>query len=373
MYPNNSTVLTLNGFSDDGNNVYYTSTLPGQPHTRHVFRNDECLTCGFVGPEEELCDYASASFSKSFTYFAFTCSGPRPAYARIYRTSDKVEMLTWQENTATRDVLAQYQRPQVHFEHVPVSDGFFAFVKLTLPPEIDLAAPTNIKYPMIVEVYGGPDSVEVTSSFSVGFKDYQVTSLKIIHCRIDGRGSGNKGKDLLFAINNKMGTVEIEDQITVTKYLQQKYQFIDETRTGIWGWSYGGYATAMVLSTDVEKVFQCGISVAPVSAWIYYDSIYTERYMGLPTLDDNLINYNATDVNLHIDELKSHAFLLMHGNADDNVHFQQSMVLTKALVAADVQFEQASYPNEAHSLGGVQRHVYHTIDQFWMKCFKLNV
>lgn len=194
---------------------------------------------------------------------------------------------------------------------------------------------------MIVEVYGGPDSVEVTKSFSVGFKDYQVTSEKIIHCRIDGRGSGNKGKDLLFEINNKMGTVEIEDQIAVTKYLQQKYRFIDEKRTGIWGWSYGGYATAMVLSTDTEHVFKCGISVAPVSAWIYYDSIYTERYMGLPTDDDNIINYNATDVNLHIGGLKDHEYLLMHGNADDNVHFQNAMVLTRALVNADVQFEQA--------------------------------
>ncbi len=217
-----------------------------------------------------------------------------------------------------------------------------ATVKLTLPEEIDITSPTSdIKYPMIVEVYGGPGSVEVTGSFSIGFKDYQVTTHKIIHCRIDGRGSGNKGKDMLFAINNKMGTVEIEDQIAVTKYLQQKYNFIDATRTGIWGWSYGGYATAMVLSRDVEKIFQCGISVAPVSAWIYYDSIYTERYMGLPTLNDNLINYNATDVNLHIDGLKNHEFLLMHGNADDNVHFQNAMVLARALVDADVQFEQA--------------------------------
>lgn len=111
-----------------------------------------------------------------------------------------------------------------------------------------------------------------------------------------------------------MGTVEIEDQIAVTKHLQQKYAFIDATRTGIWGWSYGGYATAMVLSKDKEKVFKCGISVAPVSAWIFYDSIYTERYMGLPTNQDNLANYNATDVNQHIDELKHHEFLLMHGN-----------------------------------------------------------
>lgn len=254
--------------------------------------------------------------------------------------SQTLELLSWEENTVNRESLDEYERPLVHFENVPVIGGFSAAVKLTLPSEIDLTSTTQ-KYAMVVEVYGGPNSVRVTDAFSLGFKDYQVTSQKIIHCQIDGRGSGNKGKDLLFTMNNKMGTVEIEDQIAVTKYLQQKYPFIDATRTGIWGWSYGGYATAMALSTDIEHIFKCGVSVAPVTAWIYYDSIYTERYMGLPTDGDNIINYNATDVTQHIGELKNHELLLMHGNSDDNVHFQQSMVLTSALVQADVQFEQA--------------------------------
>lgn len=303
-------------------------------------------------------------------------------------------MLSWEENIVNRERLNEYQRPTIHFENVTVTDGYLAAVRLTLPPEIDLNSSTQ-KYPMVVEVYGGPNSVRVTNSFALGFKDYQVTYHKIIHCQIDGRGSGNKGKDMLFEINNRMGTVEIEDQIAVAKYLQQKYRFIDETRTGIWGWSYGGYATAMALSTDTEHVFKCGVSVAPVSAWIYYDSIYTERYMGLPVDSDNMHNYNATDVTQHLGELKNHQFLLMHGNSDDNVHFQQSMALTKALVHADVQFEQAvrfrrsvstfkqfqrkiiffslqSYPNEAHSLSGVSRHVYHTIDKFWINCFNLD-
>lgn len=253
----------------------------------------------------------------------------------------KLEIVSWEENTVNREALEAYERSTVHFENVTVVGGFTAAVKLTLPSEININSSNLRKYPMVVEVYGGPNSVRVMNSFSLGFKDYQVTSHKLIHCQIDGRGSGNKGKDLLFTMNNKMGTVEIEDQIAVTKYLQEKYDFIDETRTGIWGWSYGGYATAMALSTDTEKVFKCGVSVAPVTAWIYYDSIYTERYMGLPTDSDNIINYNATDVTQHIGELKNHELLLMHGSSDDNVHYQQSMVLTRALVDADIQFEQA--------------------------------
>lgn len=88
MYPSEYTVQSISGFSDDGNDVYFTTTLVNQPHTRHVFKNTECLTCDIVGSEDEICEYASASFSVEFTYFAFTCSGPRPSYSRIYRTSD---------------------------------------------------------------------------------------------------------------------------------------------------------------------------------------------------------------------------------------------------------------------------------------------
>lgn len=245
---------------------------------------------------------------------------------------------------------------------------------------------------MIVDVYGGPNSVRVIDTFALGYKEHLITSRKVIYCMIDGRGSGNKGKDMLFTINNKMGTVEIIDQIAVTDQLHKQFKFIDSKRTSIWGWSYGGYATAHVLARDVNKVFQSGISVAPVSSWIYYDSIYTERYMGLPSVEDNLVNYNLGDVtrNLKTNALKDHQYMLIHGNADDNVHFQQAMLLTKALVEADILFDQVvrkfwidhiqfvinnlyfqSYPNENHSLGGVSRHLYHTIDRFWVKTLNL--
>lgn len=218
-----------------------------------------------------------------------------------------------------------------------------AAVKLYLPPEIDLNNYNSDKsYPMVVDVYGGPNSVRVIDTYSLAYRDHLITSRKVIYCLIDGRGSGNKGKDLLFTMNNGMGSVEIDDQIAVTDYLHKQYKFIDANRTAIWGWSYGGYATAMVLARDENMVFQGGISVAPVTSWIYYDSIYTERYMGLPTAEDNLENYNKGDVTRNLDKnaLRRHKYMLVHGNADDNVHFQQSMVFTTALVRADIYFEQ---------------------------------
>lgn len=133
--------------------------------------------------------------------------------------------------------------------------------------------------------------------------------------------------------------------------------------------SYGGYATAMTLAKDTKKVFKCGVSVAPVTNWKFYDTIYTERYMGV---NSSATNYVTSDVATeeHVKVIGEHDFFLIHGNADDNVHYQQSMVLARALELNDILFEQLSYPNEAHGISGPQLHLYHSLDRFWDKCFK---
>lgn len=125
----------------------------------------------------------------------------------------------------------------------------------------------------------------------------------------------------------------------------------------------------MTLAKDVDKVFKCGVSVAPVTSWIFYDTIYTERYMGNEPYSRR---YNDSDVSIkkHIDVIGKHDFMLIHGNADDNVHYQQSMVLAGALEKADIMFEQMSYPDEAHGLNGVSLHLYHSLERFWDKCFE---
>jgi len=158
----------------------------------------------------------------------------------------------------------------------------------------------------------------------------------------------------------------------VAKKLTEKYSFIDSGNVGIWGWSYGGFTTASALARDDENVFKCGISVAPVTSWMYYDSIYTERYMGLPYPRDNLAGYNHTDLTLLAKKFDGKKFYLIHGNADDNVHYQQSMMLSKALERSDVLFRQQSYPDENHGLGRVLPHLYHSMIQFWSECFDLD-
>uniref|UniRef100_A0A182W6X9 Venom dipeptidyl peptidase 4 n=1 Tax=Anopheles minimus TaxID=112268 RepID=A0A182W6X9_9DIPT len=370
--PSGFTVSALNGYDEQSQALYYTAVPASQPHHRHVYRNEECLTCGLTDELEGSvgCNFASVSFSTDLSYMAATCTGPTPSYTQIFRTSDRQLVADWEWNMERREQLKQYKKVSVRFLRVPVGDGSFqASVRLYLPPEIDFESPATAtrKYPMVVYVYAGPNSVGVTDGFSVGFANYMATTKGVIYAQIDGRGTGNQGYEFLFSINNRLGTYEMEDQIAVARYLHETYAFIDPQRTGIWGSSYGGYATAMTLEKDHEQVFRCGISVAPVTSWMFYDSIYTERYMGRPT--DNGAGYDRSDISSFTDELKNHLFLLIHGTADDNVHYQQSMVFTRALLDHDIDFEQMTYPDEAHSLSGVQRHLYHTMDQFWDRCF----
>ncbi|KFB44705.1 AGAP008176-PA-like protein [Anopheles sinensis] len=367
--PERFTVSSINGYDQQTGDIFYTAVPASAPHHRHVYRNEECLTCDLRDMDSIACNFASVSFSPDMSYMAATCSGPTPSYTQIFRTSDRQLVLDWEANLERREQLKQYKQVQVRFLRVPVGDGsFMASVRLYLPPEIDFdGGTTTEKYPMIVYVYAGPNSVGVTASFGIGFSNYMATTKRTIYAQIDGRGTGNQGYEFLFSINNRLGTYEMEDQIAVAQYLQKTYSFIDPARTGIWGSSYGGYATAMTLEKDHEQVYRCGISVAPVTSWMFYDSIYTERYMGRPT--DNAIGYNQSDISSFTEELKNHLFLLIHGTADDNVHYQQSMVFVRALLDHDVDFEQMTYPDEAHSLSGVQRHLYHTMDQFWDRCF----
>ncbi|KAJ8930490.1 hypothetical protein NQ314_016717, partial [Rhamnusium bicolor] len=150
----------------------------------------------------------------------------------------------------------------------------------------------------------------------------------------------------------------------VNTYLRDNLPYIDPSRIGIWGWSYGGFASSWALVKDTEHVFNFALAVAPVTSFIYY-----ERYMGLPTPEDNEIGYNNTDLSRNAEAFRGRRYFIIHGNGDDNVHYQNSMALVKALEHADIDFRQQSYPDENHSLGHVSRHLYHTIDKFWARCF----
>ncbi|XP_012223654.1 venom dipeptidyl peptidase 4 isoform X2 [Linepithema humile] len=363
-------ILAVDLFRD---RVYYLATAPGVPSQRNLYsvpldasQKPTCVSCELLTPEGNKCAYATASFSSLRSYYALLCSGPDPVTVTINDANHR-PVLSWETNSLTRNLLSHRLMPQQR-DFIVTVNGYNARVRLFLPPDFD----KNKSYPLLVFVYAGPNTVRITDAAKYEYEYYLTTNRRVIYAWIDGRGSAFKGSKMLFEIYRRLGTVEIEDTIAVTAELQKRYKWIDANRTGIWGWSYGGFTTGMVLATDTASVFKCGISVAPVTSWIYYDSIYTERFMGLPTPEDNLAGYNRTDITRRAEGIRGKKYMLIHGTGDDNVHYQQAMALAKSLEYNDILFEQVTYTDEAHALEHVSPHHYHTMDKFWNECFKLS-
>uniref|UniRef100_A0AAY4BWH9 Dipeptidyl-peptidase IV n=1 Tax=Denticeps clupeoides TaxID=299321 RepID=A0AAY4BWH9_9TELE len=234
--------------------------------------------------------------------------------------------------------------------------------QMMLPPNFDKSK----KYPLLIYVYGGPASQTTDFSFRLGWSTYLASTEGVIVANFDGRGSGYQGDEVMHAIYQRLGTYEVEDQISaVRKFIDMG--FIDTERIAIWGWSYGGYVTSMALGAGTG-LFKCGIAVAPVAKWDYYDAVYTERYMSRP--DENVDGYKNSTVMSRAKNFQSVEYLLIHGTADDNVHFQQAAQISKALVDEKVDFEAMWYTDKDHTLAGSARyHVYNHMTHFLQKCF----
>ncbi|XP_065361054.1 venom dipeptidyl peptidase 4 isoform X2 [Calliphora vicina] len=360
--------------------IFYSANLEEKPEQSHIYaikaatgQTPKCITCNLIKSNGRVQTYYTAEFNNK-NHVLINAVGPSIPQIVIYEWSyanNQItlnKLITWEDNELLRATISKYALPTYEIHTLPIADGFTAKVLLQLPPNMDRSGKT--KYPMLVDVYGGPDSYSVIDRWLVDWGTYLTSNQSVIYAKIDGRGSGLRGEKLLHSVYLKLGTLEIADQIDVTRQLQKKFNFIDANHTGIWGWSYGGYAAAMALANDNEHVFHCAASIAPVTDWAYYDSIYTERYMGLPSINE--LGYSASRLSTKATQLRGKKFLLIHGTLDDNVHYQQAMILAKNLERHDILFKQISYPDEDHALGGVRPHLYHSLDRFFGECFANN-
>ncbi|XP_074601842.1 prolyl endopeptidase FAP-like [Brevipalpus obovatus] len=369
-------VTELLGYDEIKDLLFYQATMPNEPGERHIFmvkvktKSISCLSCD-LGSE---CLYNSATFSPSSDYYALDCLGPGVPFTQIRQTASNKIVTTIQNNGALRDKLANMLLPSIKELKVPIEGGYRAQVQLLLPPS--LRENEIAKYPMLINVYAGPGSQVVKKKFQMNWGTYLAARRGMIYGLIDARGSGFSGDKIMHELYRKLGTVEVDDQISVTRYLKDKFPFIDPKRIGIWGWSYGGYVTSMIMASEKsgpqepEPVFSCGIAVAPVSSWFLYDSAYTERYMGFP-INDNHEHYEKSQIFNIASNIKGKNFLLIHGTADDNVHVQQSMLLMKLLQKQNILFRSQIYPDQNHALPTVTRHLYRTMEAFLKECFNL--
>jgi dipeptidyl-peptidase 4 len=242
-------------------------------------------------------------------------------------------------------------------------DGTILYGDLILPRNSDASQ----KIPLIVHIYGGPAAQTVQDSWggTTALFHQILANEGFAVFSVDNRGTPNRGKKFSAATRLQFGAIELKDQLTALDQLYAQFPQLDHSRTAIWGWSNGGSMTLYAL-THSDR-FKAGISVAPVTSWRDYDSIYTERYLGL--LKDNA-EYDNSMVgaagNLH------GSLLLVHGTSDDNVHFQNSIQMTDALINAGKQFRLMVYPDKTHGISGsaTRTQLFHMMEDFWNKELK---
>ncbi len=286
----------------------------------------------------------------------------QPAVYRLINTSGAV-VRTLEDNAALRKMLSGRKLGETKLVKLPVqaADGKATYLNawMITPPDFDPAK----KYPVLMNQYSGPGSQRVLDAFmGSDYYWHQMLAQKgyIIVCA-DGTGTGFRGRDFKKATYLQLGRYESDDQIAVAKYLAAQ-PYVDASRIGIWGWSFGGFMSSTCLF-KAPDVFKAAIAVAPVTNWRFYDNIYTERYMRTPAE-----NPKGYDDNAPVSMAKNlrGKFLLIHGTADDNVHFQNAVVLTDELIRQNKDFESEYYPNRNHGIsGGITRlQLYRRMTQF---------
>ncbi|XP_056013194.1 dipeptidyl peptidase 4-like isoform X2 [Ostrea edulis] len=371
-----SDVMQIVGFNADNQILYFIGVPNGDSRKRHLYSistkitdNDmkvTCLTCDY-SPD---CQYVSASFSHSGEYYVLGCLGPAVPYYVLKSTKHPIDGnstdITFENNDHLKQKLANKALPKIEYVNIPINEKEFMYAKMMLPPLLDKKQ--TYTYPLLFSVYGGPDSQKVTYRFQLGWEDYLVSSKNYIVAYADGRGSTGRGQKWLHAVYKNLGTAEIEDAIKAGRHFND-LPFVESSKKAVWGWSYGGYTTASVIGRG-DGLFECGISVAPVTDWHYYDSVYTERYMGMP--HENVMGYKSSNVSQYANKFKNTKYMLVHGTGDDNVHFQNSAQFIKALVEEDVFFRLQVYTDQQHGLrgGNTRKHLYGSLEDFLGECFE---
>ena len=351
-------VIEISGVDEASGAVFFTANK-GDPRQEKLF-SVKLDGSGMQGISSEEGNYA-ANFADDGKHFVETHSAtltpPRISVCAAGGPCQKI----W-EARSVDDYNPIAPKP-LEFK---AEDGTVLYGYLILPRHADTSQ--KIPIPLIVNIYGGPAGQTVQDAWggTTSLFHQILANEGFAIFSVDNRGTPNRGKKFSAAIRLQSGPVELKDQLTALDQLYAQVPQLDRTRTAIWGWSNGGSMTLYAL-THSDR-FKAGISVAPVTSWHNYDSIYTERYMGL--LKNNASGYDDSIVgaasSLH------GSLLLVHGTSDDNVHFQNTIQMTDALIKAGKQFRLMMYPNKTHGIAGpgTRTQLFHMMEDFWNKELK---
>ena len=336
-------VTAYYGYDAKTKSILYQSTELGSIN-RAVYKigisgkNKQCLSAK-TGTN-------AATFSPNFDYFIQSySSATQPTQYSLHDTKLGKLLKNIESNEALQNKLASYKLGSKEFFVLKTAEGQELNAWILKPADFD----PSRKYPLLMYQYSGPGSQQVNNDWNSS-DDYWFQSLAqqgyLVAC-VDGRGTGFKGAAFKKCTQKELGKYEVEDQIAAAKVLGT-YPYIDASRIGIWGWSYGGFMASNCILKGAD-VFKMAVAVAPVTSWRFYDSIYTERYLQTP--QENPTGYDDNSPINHVNKLKG-KFLLIHGSGDDNVHLQNSMQMMEALIQANKQFDSQIYPDKNHGIYG---------------------
>ena len=349
---------------DEKTGTYYYQAKDGGPLRTGVYK---CDAKGKVTPISTEAGQNSAIFSKNFKHLMLTHhSATTPPTYTLRNDKGKVTK-TLQDNAALKQKIDGMNLASIEFFQFQTQDGVDLNGVMVKPANFDASK----KYPVILFQYSGPGSQQVQDSWYVGncsaaLLERYMAQEGFVSVIVDGRGTGGRGAEFEKQTYLKLGQLESHDQVETAIYLS-KLPWVDANHIGIWGWSFGGFNTLMSMS-EGRPVFYAGVAVAPPTSWRYYDTVYTERFMRTPK--ENPEGYDCSPISRA--KNLSGSLLIIHGSADDNVHYRNVAEYTEALVHADKDFRQLTYTNRNHSIygGNTRNHLFRQLVNHFKESMK---
>ena len=341
------------GYDETEGTFYFTSNEES-PLRKAVYKIDR------KGKKTKLSQKSGINepiFSSSMRYFMNKVTNVTTPMLITLNDNTGKTLKTLITNDKLKGELAKYDIPQKEFFTFQTTDGVTLNGWMIKPVDFS----NTKKYPALMYQYSGPGSQEVKDSWGISWETYMATQGYVVVC-VDGRGTGGRGEAFEKCTYLNIGVKEAKDQVETALYLG-KQNYIDKDRIGIWGWSYGGYMTLMSMS-EGTPVFKAGVAVAAPTDWRFYDTVYTERFMRTPK--ENAEGYKSSSAFTRADKLHGQ-LLLVHGMADDNVHYQNCTEYAEHLVQLGKQFDMQIYTNRNHGIygGNTRNHLYTRLTNFF--------
>lgn len=339
--------------------LYYYQAAAESPLRREVYYKNLDKKKPVKGKLSKLEGTNSVIFSKNFKYYInYYSSSKVPNLITLHENKKGEQIRILQDNTVLKNTTKSLNIPQKEFFSFTTSEGVELNGWMLKPVGFDASQ----KYPVLMTQYSGPNSQSVSDSWGrgIGWNEYLAQEGFLVVC-VDPRGTAARGEDFRKVTYQQLGKYESDDQVEAAKYLGT-LPYVDATNIAIFGWSYGGFMTLLAMEKGGE-LFKAGISVAPVTSWRFYDTVYTERYMRTP--QENPEGYDDNSPLSHAGDIKGR-LLIVHGSADDNVHAQNTYEMTEKMVQEGVQFDMAIYTNRNHGIrgGNTSMHLYTKMTNF---------